>query len=190
MLIVFDMSAIDLGAFSSEELAARFAETQENAYFAEIERRHKRKVWAMAYSVLGDVGKAEDVSQETFLLLSMAGDRFKDGSVEGWLCLVARRLALNLHKRHLRGEMVEERLVMETPPGSLEADLPDPRILETLGTLPPAQRVCLNLLYGEGLSYKEIVGKTGFSLKEVKTHLQNGRRNFKLRWDKRHHNGK
>jgi DNA-directed RNA polymerase specialized sigma24 family protein len=67
------MSAIDLGAFSSEELAARFAETQENAYFAEIERRHKRKVWAMAYSVLGDVGKAEDVSQETFLLLSIGG---------------------------------------------------------------------------------------------------------------------
>jgi RNA polymerase sigma-70 factor (ECF subfamily) len=184
------MSGIDLGAFSSEELATRFAETRENACFAEIERRHKRKVWATAYAVLGDVGKAEDVSQETFLLLSRAGDRFRDGSVEGWLSLVARRLALNLHKHHLRREMVEERFVTETPPGSLTADQPDLRILETLATLPPEQRVCLNLLYGEGLSYKEIVEKTGFSLKEVKTHVQNGRRNFKLRWDKGRHNGK
>ena len=189
LLFVFDMTEIDLSTLSSEELATRFAEAQENACFAEIERRHKRKVWAAAYSVLGDVGKAEDVAQEAFLLLSMAGDRFKGGSVEGWLSLVARRLALNLRKRHVLREEIEERFVAESPPGSLAAGTPDPRILETLATLPTEQRICLNLMYGEGLSYKEIVEKTGFSPKEVKTHLQNGRRNFKLRWEKRQRNG-
>jgi RNA polymerase sigma-70 factor (ECF subfamily) len=184
------MSGIDLGALSSEELAARFAETREDAYFAEIERRHKRKVCAIGYKILGDFGKAEDVAQESFVLLSMAGDRFKDGSVEGWLCLVARRLALNVHKRFQRLGGVEDRFVKETLQDRRATGPPDPRIHSILAQLSPRERVCLNLLYGEGFTYKEIAQKTGFTEKQVKAYVQSGRRNFKERWIKEYPDGK
>ena len=183
------MGGIDIEALSSEELATRFAETREEAYFAEIVRRHKRKICVIAYRVLGDFGKAEDVAQESFLLLSMAGNRFKVGNVEGWLSLVARRLAINVRKRLDRQDTVEERFVQETLQNSHLAGTPDPQILATLGQLSPQERICLNLFYGEGLSYKEIIEKSGFTMNQVKAHLQSGRRNFKKHWDRRDRNG-
>jgi RNA polymerase sigma-70 factor (ECF subfamily) len=176
------MNDDDLDSFTSEELATQFARTRENAYFTELVRRHKYRVFATAYGVLGDVGQAEDVAQETFLGLSTSCDRFESGNVAGWLVVVARRFALNLNRGSRQREAVEERFVAETIRASLAADRPDPRVLEILATLPQEQRICLNYFYGEGLSAKEVAEKTRFSAKEVKTHIQNGRRNFKKRW--------
>ena len=110
--------------------------------------------------------------------------------MEGWLSLVARRLAINLRKRLQRQDTVEDRFVQETLQNSHLTDTPDPRILATLEQLSPQERICLNLFYGEGLSYKEIIEKSGFTMKEVKAHLQSGRRNFKKLWDRRERDGR
>jgi len=53
------------------------------------------------------------------------------------------------------------------------------KVRELLDELSTEQRQCLVLFYYEGLSYKSISEGTGFSLKEVKSHLQNGKRNLK-----------
>lgn len=42
------------------------------------------------------------------------------------------------------------------------------------------QQKCITLFYLKERSYKDIVDETGFTLSEVKSHLQNGRRNLKL----------
>jgi DNA-directed RNA polymerase specialized sigma24 family protein len=47
-----------------------------------------------------------------------------------------------------------------------------------LNTLTDAQRLCLRLLYVEGHSPKEVAECTGFTEKQVKSHLQHSLRNF------------
>ena len=42
------------------------------------------------------------------------------------------------------------------------------------------QKLCVILFYLEKKSYQEIAGSTGFSLMQVKSHIQNGKRNLKL----------
>lgn len=42
------------------------------------------------------------------------------------------------------------------------------------------QRICVELFYVKRLCYKEIAEQTGFSPKEVKTYIQNGKRNLQL----------
>ena len=49
-----------------------------------------------------------------------------------------------------------------------------------LSALKPEQQQCVKLFYLEELSYKDIAEKTGFSLNDVKSHIQNGKRNLKL----------
>jgi RNA polymerase sigma factor (sigma-70 family) len=53
-----------------------------------------------------------------------------------------------------------------------------------LAELKDEQRRCVELMYLEGLSYKDIAEKTGFGLKLVKSYIQNGKRNLKQKLEK------
>ncbi|HJU45212.1 MAG TPA: sigma-70 family RNA polymerase sigma factor, partial [Chitinophagaceae bacterium] len=61
--------------------------------------------------------------------------------------------------------------------------------LETLSAslqeLSEEQKRCVVLFYLEKKSYQEIAGQTGFSLMQVKSYIQNGKRNLKILLDKK-----
>lgn len=46
--------------------------------------------------------------------------------------------------------------------------------------LPAAQKVSIQLFYMDEKCYKEIVDDTGYSMNEVKSYIQNGKRNLKI----------
>ena len=48
-----------------------------------------------------------------------------------------------------------------------------------MGSLKEEQRKCLELMYIEKKSYDEIASLTTYSLKQVKSYIQNGKRNLK-----------
>jgi RNA polymerase sigma-70 factor (ECF subfamily) len=53
--------------------------------------------------------------------------------------------------------------------------------LETaLNELNPFQKKCIELFYYKNMSYAQIVEITGYSVNEVKSYIQNGKRNLKL----------
>lgn len=51
---------------------------------------------------------------------------------------------------------------------------------ECLPKLKENQRVCVELFYLKNKSYQEIANETNFSLNEIKSYIQNGKRNLKL----------
>lgn len=53
-------------------------------------------------------------------------------------------------------------------------------IKDSMNALSDVQRICIDLFYLQEKSYKEIMASTGFDFKQVKTHIQNGKRNLKL----------
>jgi len=53
-----------------------------------------------------------------------------------------------------------------------------------LKTLPAEQKQCVELFYLQGKSYNEIVETTGFDWKQVRSFIQNGRRNLKICMEK------
>jgi RNA polymerase sigma-70 factor (ECF subfamily) len=55
----------------------------------------------------------------------------------------------------------------------------DKNVLIYLQQLNHNQRLCLDLMYFQKKSYKEIADETGLSLKAVKSHIQNGKRNLR-----------
>ena len=56
---------------------------------------------------------------------------------------------------------------------------------EALLQLNKEQQLCVTLFYLEKKSYQEITAQTQFSLMQVKSHIQNGKRNLKLLMEKR-----
>ena len=75
----------------------------------------------------------------------------------------------------------------------LETEDPDPlkdEILlkdleEALKHLHPEQKTCIRMFYLEKKSYQSIAQETGFSLLQVKSYIQNGKRNLRLLLEKK-----
>jgi RNA polymerase sigma factor (sigma-70 family) len=51
---------------------------------------------------------------------------------------------------------------------------------QALTQLNQEQRTCVQLIYLENKSYKEIADITGMEINHIKSHIQNGKRNLKI----------
>jgi RNA polymerase sigma-70 factor (ECF subfamily) len=67
----------------------------------------------------------------------------------------------------------------------LEQDELMERLTMVFEKLKQEQRICIQLFYLQKKSYEEVSQITQYSMKEVKSHLQNGRRNLKILLEKR-----
>jgi RNA polymerase sigma-70 factor (ECF subfamily) len=176
-----------LDRFSDDELVAR-VRAGEAAAFEPLYLRHRRRVLAVLLGLLREPAAADDLCHDAFVRAwrSIAGLR---GEFEPWVVRIASNLALNL----LRQRATHRRLAVEIEPPPAE---PVPEraasaresgrlAAEILAALGAEQRRVLVLRYLDGLSHAEIVARTGFDEPAVRSHLQNGRRNFRLAWLRR-----
>lgn len=67
-----------------------------------------------------------------------------------------------------------------------EAETEMKKLHEALDKLEEEQRLCLDLIYFQDKSYKEISEITGFDQNKVKSYIQNGKRNLKLILERKH----
>jgi RNA polymerase sigma-70 factor (ECF subfamily) len=136
--------------------------------FRTLVRRHAGSVQALVRSVSGREG-AEDVTQEVFLRVYQARERYAPGPAQfrTWLLRIARNAALNArrHRSVRRAGSLDEA-------GELSVDEPGPaRVLEerleaeavraAVERLPAGEREMIALRFGQGLSYEEIGAVTG-----------------------------
>jgi RNA polymerase sigma-70 factor (ECF subfamily) len=90
---------------SDAVLVARSRDGDREAFRELFDRKHKR-VYLIAYQVLGDVSSAEDVVQEVFLRLwQHCADYREEMPLDAWL----RRIATNRAIDHWRARKVERR---------------------------------------------------------------------------------
>jgi DNA-directed RNA polymerase specialized sigma24 family protein len=61
-----------------------------------------------------------------------------------------------------------------------EKELMLTRMSEAVEELADEQKTCITLFYLQKKSYQEIVTDTGFNLMQVKSYIQNGKRNLKI----------
>lgn len=152
--------------------------------YRELVERHERRVFAVAWSRLGDAALAEEATQEAFIRgyrrLWLLGDGAKFSS---WIASVARNVAINLGLRHRRELNKRERWALEHP-GAADERSPDadtdplhsPEALrQTLAELPAAHRECLVLFYLEGKSGAEAAAALGISEAALRVRLHRAR---------------
>src|ERR1022692_872408 len=90
--------------------------------YRELVERHERRVYAVAWSRLGDAALAEEATQEAFIRgyrhLWLLGDGAKFAA---WITTIARHAAINLGLRHRRELNKRERWALEqAPPASTD----------------------------------------------------------------------
>lgn len=152
--------------------------------YRELVERHQHRVFAVAWSRVGDAALAEEATQEAFIRayrrLWMLGDGAR---FAGWVSSIARRLAINFGVRHRR-ELNKRQLwaieARETP--APDQPEPDPEsahtpetLRQTLAELPATHRECLVLFYLEGKSGTEAAAILGISESAFRVRLHRAR---------------
>ena len=123
------------------------------------------------FLILGDRGKAEDVTQEAFIqLLSHWKKISRYERPDAWVRRVAIRLAVKAQKRE------RVRAVLERDTSGVQwPRAPDMDLANALRQLPLKQRTCVLLFYYEDRPIAEIVDILGISEGAVKVHLHRAR---------------
>lgn len=126
-----------------------------------------------AQRITGDIERARDVVQETFLKLCREETAELDGHLAEWLFTVCRNKAIDVRRKEKRMTTLAEVKINETPDHKPEpsatAEQRDAAglALKHLETLPDNQQEVLRLKFQQALSYKEIAAVTGQSVSNV-----------------------
>ncbi len=169
-----------------DDLAKRFQRSGGQAYFAELVHRYGAPIQRYCRRFVPDAALAEDLAQETFLRAFTHFHQFQGGNFKAWLYRIAFTVSINrLESSSQRIASLENPDLMSAPEDLLRDLMGKADVSAVLKELSAPQRICLKLFYIQGLSYREIVAKAGYTAEDVKTHIQNGRRRFKILWEKR-----
>jgi RNA polymerase sigma factor (sigma-70 family) len=104
---------------------------------------------------------------------------------KSWLYTIAKNCCLmELRKKGLATSNLEEDTSIADETNSIEEHLAKERNLtfmeQALLELNEAQKQCVTLFYLDKKSYQDIASITHFDLLQVKSHIQNGKRNLKI----------
>jgi RNA polymerase sigma-70 factor (ECF subfamily) len=125
--------------------------------------RWSKPVWSVAFSVLGDPGLAEDATQETFLRAWRAASSYDPSRPLGpWLFTIARRTAIDVHRREARptqGGHAGEQDAASGAPGvehGIERAWDAWQVRSALEELPPEERDIVRMSHFEEMTHREI----------------------------------
>jgi len=167
---------------ASEELVVVRAMTGDDAAFGELVLRRQKRVRDLMRRLCGDHALADDLAQRAFV---QAWQRLRDlrdpGAFGGWL----KRVAVNVWLAEARRAQLpfedDEEAFAEIPDPAPSPERAAGRIdLErALAGLRPAERVCVVLAHGEGMTHAEIAETAGLPLGTVKSHVLRGTEKLK-----------
>ncbi|MFO0852707.1 MAG: sigma-70 family RNA polymerase sigma factor [Gemmataceae bacterium] len=179
------------------DLLRRFAESRDEAAFAELVRRHGPAVYRVCRRLVGP--HADDAFQATFLILATRARAVREpGAVGGWLIGVAGRVARQMRKaegRHARWRVGGVSPLVERPGGWQQQGANAPRSPETadlarvldeeLTRLPDRLRGPAVLCLVEGRTQEQAAADLGGSVRTVRRRLDEARALLRLRLERR-----
>ncbi|MCO5231991.1 MAG: sigma-70 family RNA polymerase sigma factor [Chitinophagales bacterium] len=174
---------------SDQDLILSYQQNGNNQSMAVLYKRYVSLVFGLCYKYYKNIHESEDATSQIFQLIM---DKLKDNSVvyfKSWLYVVSKNYILNDIRK---SKALQFQYVEEFSENFMENDFDlhlnntengvDSDSLLKLGleSLKEAQQVCLELFYIQSKSYVQIAEMTDFDIKQVKSHIQNGKRNLKI----------
>jgi RNA polymerase sigma-70 factor (ECF subfamily) len=143
-----------------------------NEWLRSVVANYEGPLVRYAARITGDVHRARDVVQDTFLRLCEQDRHALDGHLAEWLYTVCRRRALDVQRKEhrMRATLPEELdgcATGQQPRDAVECQESHDAVRAAIARLPDNQQEVMRLKFQSGLSYREIAGVTGLSVSNV-----------------------
>lgn len=181
------MADHDYQHMTDQELLEKFHSSHQNEWLGILLQRYTLLLLGVCMKYLKDEEEARDSVQQVFLKVIQELHKYKVEYFKSWLYMVAKNHCL-MKLRERQGKVMVEITDRLDSKQEAETDLLALRtndmtldmMNEALEELSPEQRQCVTLFYLEKKSYQEISGVTGYSMLQVKSYIQNGKRNLRI----------
>jgi len=157
------------------DVSAGFGRGEPDAVRA-VYRDYGGLVFTVAHRTLGRRDLAEEATQQTFLKAWRAAASFDPSRELGpWLVTIARRTAIDIHRREARRSTTPLDDVAPADPNVVELPVGVERSLEiaevraAVDSLPPDEREIVRLAHLEELTHSEIAERLGVPVGTVKS---------------------
>lgn len=173
---------------SDVELVALYKKQTDKQVIAELYKRYTHLILGMCIHYFKDRDEAKDMVLRIFEKLLHELKKREVENFKGWLTFVVRNYCISeirkkqsQQKRDLLYQYQVRQQVIELDNEDVaEHENKLEQLEKALKFLNPFQKKCIELFYLKNRSYTQIVELTGYSLNEVKSYIQNGKRNLKL----------
>jgi RNA polymerase sigma-70 factor (ECF subfamily) len=168
------------------QLLDRFHESGDQYWLGILLDRYTLLLLGVCMKYLKHAEEARDCVQQIFLKVLTEAGKYRIDYFKSWLYMVAKNECL-MRLRSRQGKQLKE-LDDSFSAVPQEGDAPDwlaqektlSLLEESINELAPEQRTAVSLFYLQKKSYQQISEATGFSTLQVKSYIQNGKRNLRL----------
>jgi RNA polymerase sigma-70 factor (ECF subfamily) len=171
---------------SDQELLDRFYIDRDNQWLGILLERYTLLLLGVCMKYLKNEEQARDAVQQIFLKAITELQKYRVEYFKSWIYMVAKNYCL-MQLRDKPGKNtveIKESIAAESEDSSKDDLLLTEKtydyLAEALKELNEEQQLCVTLFYIGKKSYQQISGQTGYSMMQVKSHIQNGKRNMKI----------
>jgi RNA polymerase sigma factor (sigma-70 family) len=177
---------ISHNSLTDKELVTLYKESGDLSVLGELYQRYMDLVYGVCLKYFKEPERAKDSVMQVFEELVLKLKKHEVDNFRGWLhqvaknhCLMQLRTPKNLKTMELKIDLVQNEEDVHLN-GILEKEESFKKLEYCIGTLTSEQQAAIRLFYLEEKCYNEIVEITGQEWNQVRSFIQNGRRNLKI----------
>lgn len=190
LILFYSMHSSQLNKYDDLELVAHYKQTNDNNFIGVLFQRYTHLILGVCLKYLKDENEAQDASMQIFEKLLVDLKKHEIQQFKAWLHMVCKNFCLmqlrsgaaklkhdkEMHKDFL--SVMESNYELHlTIENTKEIQLT--HMEECIKGLNSEQRLCVELFYLQEKSYQEVSETTRLTMNNVKSHIQNGKRNLK-----------
>jgi RNA polymerase sigma factor (sigma-70 family) len=174
---------------SDEELVHRYRNSHDTAYIGELYVRYTHLVYGVCLKYFHNDADAQDAVMQIFEKLITELKKHHVEVFKPWLYIVVKNYCMMEFRKESSATRKETELKnnIKSSVESEAADHPDEDerammvqyLSNGMEALKDEQRMCVEMFYLKGMSYQQIADVTDYTINEVKSYIQNGKRNLK-----------
>ncbi|HEY9362192.1 MAG TPA: sigma-70 family RNA polymerase sigma factor [Chitinophagaceae bacterium] len=169
-----------------QQLLENFYKDHNNEWLGVLLQRYTLLLLGVCMKYLKNEEEAKDCVQQLFLKAITELHKYKVDYFKSWIYMVAKNHCL-MKLRNRQGRTATEitENLLATPAEEpdqwdrMQKEITYEMLEAALKELSSEQQQCLTLFYLQKKSYSEICELTGFNMLQVKSYIQNGKRNLK-----------
>ena len=173
---------------SDEELLKLYYSSGDNELLGLLLQRYTLLLFGVSMKYLKQEDKAKDAVQQIFIKVISEISKYRVTYFKSWLYTITKNYCLSVLRssNKVLYNILPEKVYTETP---TEEEISKSNLIDytesALQELSEQQRTCIIMFYLHNKTYQQISESTNFSLLQVKSFIQNGKRNLKIAIEKK-----